>query len=162
MNDYNVSPGTDETLDVLISSWENLNPLIIRNEIRWRRAKGNRDCNLHTRSWTANECHSGSQLDEHLSSVGRVYHSQIRINTWNLRLHDLFAQGFQPPFRLPLIWVWAPYPRIIVATCDTDKNVRAFGNWNLGEFTTIYVFNWGTERKDGSICRTEWEKLESR
>ncbi len=50
----------------------------------------------------------------------------------------------------------------MVATHDVENNVCAFGNKNLGEFTAIYVFNWGIERKDGSICCTEWERLEPR
>jgi len=143
--------------NVLISSWENLNPLINSEWDQVEESKWKTDiANLYTRSQTTNECHSGSQLYGHLSSVGGMYYSQIRINTWNFRLHNLFGQGFQPPFRLPLIRVWAPHPRVMVATCDADNNVRAFGNRNLGEFTTIYVFNWGAERKDGSMKIPDW------
>jgi len=91
-----------------------------------------------------------------LFSVGRMNHSQIWINTWNLRLQHSFRQRFQLPFRLPLM---SPRPQIMVATCDIDDNVRAFGNKNFGEFTAIYIFNWGVERKNGGFGCTEWEKL---
>jgi len=49
----------------------------------------------------------------------------------------------------------------MVATCDIEDNVRAFGDMNFIEFTAIYIFNWGVERKDGRFCCTECGRLDS-